>query len=271
MLCAHGAWQDPQPKRKQQSSHCATCTICFFTSHCAHGAWQDPQPKRTQLSSRCGNRTLCLLTSHVWAACFGFAGLTLARSCVSPIPQAPRTSSHPPPQPTPTTPRPLLARPQPSAAGPPTQPPLRTDRAPGRPLPLPLVLLPAPSSRRGAARVIYLDFTGHVTWGTIWRNFSREVIHTPPYDTDGRPDTFSEAEAGDVIDIWRAVSEDYAPFDVDVTTGARAADGVCPHGAQGRFGGGRVHAATARGGLVRRPRPRSEGAARAARGERVPA
>jgi hypothetical protein len=39
-----------------------------------------------------------------------------------------------------------------------------------------------------------------------------------PYDLDGDPSTFSAAERAAVREIWQRVSEDYAPFDVNVTT-----------------------------------------------------
>lgn len=35
---------------------------------------------------------------------------------------------------------------------------------------------------------------------------------------DNIPDSFSASELSDILAIWRAVSEDYAPFNVDVTT-----------------------------------------------------
>lgn len=70
-------------------------------------------------------------------------------------------------------------------------------------------------SRPGARRVIYLDFDGHVTpAGGPWGG----RIVTPAYDTDGNPAAFSGAERGAVQQIWRQVAEDFAPFDVDVTT-----------------------------------------------------
>jgi hypothetical protein len=40
----------------------------------------------------------------------------------------------------------------------------------------------------------------------------------PPFDTDGKPASFSADEQARIISIWRAVSEDYAAFDMDVTT-----------------------------------------------------
>lgn len=35
---------------------------------------------------------------------------------------------------------------------------------------------------------------------------------------DGNPTNWSQDELADILAIWRAVSEDYAPFDVDITT-----------------------------------------------------
>lgn len=35
---------------------------------------------------------------------------------------------------------------------------------------------------------------------------------------DGSPTTWSDSELSDILSIWRFVSEDYAPWDVDVTT-----------------------------------------------------
>lgn len=55
--------------------------------------------------------------------------------------------------------------------------------------------------------------------GTAW-NAAKGLttITIPPYDKDNVPTSFSTAELNDVVAIWRAVSEDYSPFDVDVTT-----------------------------------------------------
>lgn len=75
-------------------------------------------------------------------------------------------------------------------------------------------------TRPGARRVIYLDFDGHVTRGTSWNSaFTGGAdIVTPAFDTDGNPAAFSDAERRAIQDIWLRVAEDYAPFDVDVTT-----------------------------------------------------
>ncbi|MDP3073286.1 MAG: PKD domain-containing protein [Opitutaceae bacterium] len=72
----------------------------------------------------------------------------------------------------------------------------------------------------GATRVIYLDFTGHTTSGTIWNSAftGGATIVSAPFDLDGDPTTFNDAERGSILAIWKRVAEDYAPFLVDVTT-----------------------------------------------------
>lgn len=74
-------------------------------------------------------------------------------------------------------------------------------------------------SKPGSNRVIYLDFTGHVLTGTAW-NASKGVdpVNITAYDTDGNPGSFSSAEQAVVQEVWQRVADDYAPFDVDVTT-----------------------------------------------------
>jgi hypothetical protein len=44
---------------------------------------------------------------------------------------------------------------------------------------------------------------------------SIDPINAVPYDRDGDPG-FSNAELTNIQEIWQNVSEDYAPFDVDV-------------------------------------------------------
>ena len=75
-------------------------------------------------------------------------------------------------------------------------------------------------SKPGVSRVIYLDFNGHTTSGTQWNTSytAGAAFTTPAYDTDGVPSSFSAAELASIQEIWKRVSEDYAPYDVDVTT-----------------------------------------------------
>jgi PKD repeat protein len=72
----------------------------------------------------------------------------------------------------------------------------------------------------GASRVIYLDFNGHTTSGTIWNSSwtGGATIVSQPFDQDGDPSTFSESERAAIQGIWKRVAEDYAPFAIDVTT-----------------------------------------------------
>lgn len=78
--------------------------------------------------------------------------------------------------------------------------------------------VPALSSRAGAAATLYLDFNGHVErqWG------KHTNVSTPAYDTDGNPANFSASELSAIREIWARVSEDYAPFNINVTTVAPA-------------------------------------------------
>jgi PKD repeat protein len=80
-------------------------------------------------------------------------------------------------------------------------------------------------SRPSSKRKIYLDFNGHTTTGTAWNsNYGLDPIVSPAFDLDGVPGTFSTAELNMIQNIWRRVAEDYAAFDVDVTTEQPPAD-----------------------------------------------
>jgi PKD repeat protein len=75
-------------------------------------------------------------------------------------------------------------------------------------------------SRPGAKRTIYLDFDGHLLSGVAWNtsyNAGADIL-APAFDLDGDPTSFSDAERAVVQEVWQRVAEDFAPFDVDVTT-----------------------------------------------------
>lgn len=72
-------------------------------------------------------------------------------------------------------------------------------------------------SRPGAALVVYLDFTGHTTSNTPW-NDPGTSFTTPPYSIDADTATYNDAEHAAIQSVWRRMAEDFAPFDVDVTT-----------------------------------------------------
>jgi hypothetical protein len=82
-------------------------------------------------------------------------------------------------------------------------------------------------SKPGSNRVLYLDFDGHTITGTAW-NASKGIdpVNVSAYDTDGDPNNWSTAEQDVVHEVWARVAEDYAPFDVDVTTQEPAADAI---------------------------------------------
>ncbi|MBL9131278.1 MAG: hypothetical protein JNG86_08770, partial [Verrucomicrobiaceae bacterium] len=71
-------------------------------------------------------------------------------------------------------------------------------------------------SRPGANRVIHLDFDGHTdTTPGFWVDGAA----SPAYNISGNnPAIFEEDERNHIIEIWQRVAEDYAMFDIDVTT-----------------------------------------------------
>jgi PKD repeat protein len=74
-------------------------------------------------------------------------------------------------------------------------------------------------SRPGASKVIYLDFNGHVTKGTLWNtDFIAASVVNPAFDLDGKPGTFNYAEHAMIQKVWKTVADAFAAFDVDVTT-----------------------------------------------------
>lgn len=72
-------------------------------------------------------------------------------------------------------------------------------------------------SKPGASNVIFIDVDGHTLSNTAW-NSTYSTLQALPFDTDGIPDSFNTTEHAQIAEIWHRVAEDYAPFDVDVTT-----------------------------------------------------
>lgn len=74
-------------------------------------------------------------------------------------------------------------------------------------------------SKPGAPNVIYLNFTGETVTGTAWNNsLNRTSIPAVAFSIDSDFATFSDAEQTAIRRIWQRIAEDYAPFNVDVTT-----------------------------------------------------
>lgn len=72
------------------------------------------------------------------------------------------------------------------------------------------------SSRPGSNRTVYLDFDGATYTGTRWS--SGAEIASPAYSIDADRTTFNETEQAQIFLAWKVVAEDFAAFDVNVTT-----------------------------------------------------
>ena len=72
-------------------------------------------------------------------------------------------------------------------------------------------------SNPGAPNVIYVDFDGELLEGTAW-NSTHASLLAQPYDTDNDPNGFSPSELAAIHEIWHRLAEDFAAFNVDVTT-----------------------------------------------------
>ena len=59
-----------------------------------------------------------------------------------------------------------------------------------------------------AEATLYLDFTGYTY---------NDRVH-PPFNLNDDPTTFSPREKDFIVEVWRRMSEDFRPFDIDVTT-----------------------------------------------------
>lgn len=76
-------------------------------------------------------------------------------------------------------------------------------------------------SKPGASRVVYLDMDGHVVSGTVWNNNAGvSTLYMRPYDSNGDESTFTQTELNEIAETWKRVAEDFAPYDIDVTTEA---------------------------------------------------
>ncbi|NNE72197.1 MAG: hypothetical protein HKN26_00870 [Acidimicrobiales bacterium] len=72
-------------------------------------------------------------------------------------------------------------------------------------------------SRPGSSKVIYLDFDGYnLPAGTGWNGGN--ALTALPWDTDGNGASFSQSELDTIQSVWQRTAEDFAAFDVDVTT-----------------------------------------------------
>ncbi len=85
--------------------------------------------------------------------------------------------------------------------------------------------VPVYHSLPSATKKIYLDFDGQMVSNTIWNNQNYTgsyntgpVITAPAFSLDSDLENYSADELTRIRNIWARVAEDYAPFNVDVTT-----------------------------------------------------
>ena len=84
-------------------------------------------------------------------------------------------------------------------------------------------------SKPGSSKTIYLDFNGGTVTGTGWNdNYTAgAAITAAPYSITEPADTsFTDAELTEIQKAWQIVAEDFAPFDVNVTTKTPAAGAI---------------------------------------------
>lgn len=72
--------------------------------------------------------------------------------------------------------------------------------------------IPKLSSNPGASNTLYLDFNGHQD------QFLGLGIDTQPFDQDRNPEVLSTTELAIIQDTWDTIAEDFAGFDINVTT-----------------------------------------------------
>ena len=74
-------------------------------------------------------------------------------------------------------------------------------------------------SRPGLSKRVYINFSGQTVTGTGWNDYvGRSTIEALPFSTDSDTTTFSDSEQAAIKRIWQRMAEDFAPFDIDVTT-----------------------------------------------------
>jgi hypothetical protein len=74
-------------------------------------------------------------------------------------------------------------------------------------------------SKADSQRTIYLDFDGQGVSGTVWNAEHKLPTGSyPAWSLNADKSTFTDAEKETIQSVWQRVAEDFAPFDVDVTT-----------------------------------------------------
>ncbi|MBD1581106.1 zinc-dependent metalloprotease family protein [Pseudoalteromonas sp. S16_S37] len=73
-------------------------------------------------------------------------------------------------------------------------------------------------SNPSSANKVFLDFDGGQISGKAWGGGAS--YNATPYDLDGDPTTFNDTERARIHEIWNRMADDFAAFDIDVTTEA---------------------------------------------------
>ncbi|MCX7098176.1 MAG: cadherin-like domain-containing protein [Methylococcales bacterium] len=74
-------------------------------------------------------------------------------------------------------------------------------------------------TRPGSKNQVFLDFDGMTLSDTEWNYVvGKSVLSARPFDLDGDEARFNGEEQYAIMEIWHRMAEDYAPFDIDVTT-----------------------------------------------------
>ena len=89
-------------------------------------------------------------------------------------------------------------------------------------------------SQPAAAHILYLDFDGYrnstYEQGTTCQGHASQTLNIdiPAFDLNTDPSSFDAAENAFIRDVWERISEDFSPFDVDVTTVRPSAEWLRP-------------------------------------------
>jgi hypothetical protein len=75
------------------------------------------------------------------------------------------------------------------------------------------------NSRPTSTNIVWLNFEGANIKASAWNDdVGRDVIRALPFSADDDYETYSEYEQSVIKEVWQRVAEDFAPFDVNVTT-----------------------------------------------------
>jgi hypothetical protein len=101
------------------------------------------------------------------------------------------------------------------------------------------------STNPGASKTLYLDFNGHYSVNNDWGH----DIQFPAYDRDGNPNAFSNSELIELQLMFQNVAEDFAAFDLNVTTKEPSLDALIRSSSSDTIFGMRVVHTQATGGF----------------------